>query len=227
MDFGIIFRKRYGSFRKFFSMLRKARLPYIWISGYILCGLLIANIGVEATEYGAELFAGNVGFLAVVLPYLFYQILSLLLSSVITLVRLLCVARIDRNLRRMAWKKAVRLPLRFFEKNNPKELVSRITTDTTAVSSLIMEVFMTAVTSMYSSVLILGRVSSYDKGLMWSLVVVLPVNLLITFIMGRMRFGVADQINRCNARLTGGIAERTNNMMLIKSMGMEDKEGEA
>lgn len=227
MDFGVVFREKYGSFRKFFSMLWKARLPYIWIAGYILCGLLIANIGVEATEYGAELFAGNVGFLAVVLPYLFFQVLSLLLSSVTTLVRLLCVARIDRNLRRMAWKKTVHLPLRFFEKNNPKELVSRITTDTTAVSSLIMEVFMSAITSLYSSLLILRRVSSYDKGLMWSLIVVLPVNLLITFILGRMRFGVADQINRCNAKLTGGIAERTNNMMLIKSMGTEDKEGGA
>lgn len=227
MDFSSIFGRKYGSFRRFFAMLGKARLPYLWIGGYLLCGFLIANVGVEATEYGAELFAGNVGFLAVVLPYLFFQILSLLLGSATTLVGQLCVARIDRNLRRMVWQKTVHLRLGFFEKNSPKELVSRITTDITAVSSLIMDVFLSAVTGLYSSLLMLRRVSGYDRGLMWSLVVVLPVNLLITFILGRMRFGVSDLINRCNAQLTGGIAERANNMMLIKSMGTEEKEGKA
>lgn len=227
MDFSSIFGRKYGSFRRFFAMLGKARLPYLWIGGYLLCGFLIANVGVEATEYGAELFAGNVGFLAVVLPYLFFQILSLLLGSATTLVGQLCAARIDRNLRRMVWQKTVHLRLGFFEKNNPKELVSRITTDITAVSGLIMDVFLSAVTGLYSSLLMLRRVSGYDRGLMWSLVVVLPVNLLITFILGRMRFGVSDLINRCNAQLTGGIAERANNMMLIKSMGTEEKEGKA
>lgn len=227
MDFSSIFGRKYGSFRRFFAMLGKARLPYLWIGGYLLCGFLIANVGVEATEYGAELFAGNVGFLAVVLPYLFFQILSLLLGSATTLVGQLCAARIDRNLRRMVWQKTVHLRLDFFEKNSPKELVSRITTDITAVSGLIMDVFLSAVTGLYSSLLMLRRVSGYDRGLMWSLVVVLPVNLLITFVLGRMRFGVSDLINRCNAQLTGGIAERTNNMMLIKSMGTEEKEGKA
>ena len=59
---------------------------------------------------------------------------------------------------------------------------------------------------------------------MWSLVAILPVNILISFIMGRLKFGVQDLINRRNAQLTAAIAERTNNLMLIKSMGAEEKE---
>ena len=59
---------------------------------------------------------------------------------------------------------------------------------------------------------------------MWSLVVALPVNILISFILGRLQFGVQDLINRRNAELTASIAERTNNLMLIKSMGTETKE---
>ena len=73
----------------------------------------------------------------------------------------------------------------------------------------------------------LGRVSSYDQRLMWALVIVLPVNILISFVLGRMRFGVADLINRRNAQLTAAIAERANNMLLIKSMGTEEKEAVA
>ncbi|MBM6774852.1 ABC transporter ATP-binding protein [Olsenella profusa] len=224
MDQDALFRTRYGSFRRFFSMLGKARLPYLWIVGYLVVSAVIANVGVSTTEYSAALFAGNVGLWTVVLPYLFYTVLALVIGSVSGLVRDLCQARIDRNLRRMVWRKAVHLPLSFYDANNPKELLSRITTDVTSISSLIMLVVLPIFTTAYSTSLILGRISSYNGRLMLSLVVVLPVNVILAFVIGRLRFGVADLINRRTAQLTASIAERTNNMLLIKSMGTEEKE---
>ena len=224
METNAIFRKNYGSFRRFFSMLGKADLPYLWIIGYLAASAVIANVGVSSTEYSAALFAGNVGLTAVVLPYLFYQILSLVLGSVSGLINNLCEARMDRNLRRMVWRKTVSLPLRFYENNNPKELLSRITTDISSISNLVMKVFLPIFTTAYASFIILRKVSSYDGALMWSLVAALPVNILISFILGRLQFGVQDLINRRNAELTASVAERTNNLMLIKSMGTESKE---
>ena len=227
METNAIFRKNYGSFRRFFSMLGKADLPYLWIIGYLAASAVIANVGVSTTEYSAALFAGNVGLTAVVLPYLFYQLLSLVLGSVSGLINNLCEARMDRNLRRMVWRKTVSLPLRFYENNNPKELLSRITTDISSISSLVMKVFLPIFTTAYASFVILRKVSSYDGALMWSLVAALPVNILISFILGRLQFGVQDLINRRNAELTASVAERTNNLMLIKSMGTEAKESGA
>ena len=224
METNAIFRKNYGSFRRFFSMLGKADLPYLWIIGYLAASAVIANVGVGTTEYSAALFAGNVGLTAVVLPYLFYQLLSLVLGSVSGLINNLCEARMDRNLRRMVWRKTVSLPLRFYENNNPKELLSRITTDISSISNLVMKVFLPIFTTAYASFVILRKVSSYDGALMWSLVAALPVNILISFILGRLQFGVQDLINRRNAELTASVAERTNNLMLIKSMGTESKE---
>lgn len=223
METNAIFRKNYGSFRRFFSMLGKADLPYLWIIGYLAASAVIANVGVSTTEYSAALFAGNVGLTAVVLPYLFYQLLSLVLGSVSGLINNLCEARMDRNLRRMVWRKTVSLPLRFYENNNPKELLSRITTDISSISSLVMKVFLPIFTTAYASFVILRKVSSYDGALMWSLVAALPVNILISFILGRLQFGVQDLINRRNAELTASVAERTNNLMLIKSMGTEKR----
>lgn len=208
METNAIFRKNYGSFRRFFSMLGKADLPYLWIIGYLAASAVIANVGVSATEYSAALFAGNVGLTAVVLPYLFYQILSLILGSVTGLINNLCEARMDRNLRRMVWRKTVSLPLLFYENNNPKELLSRITTDISSISSLVMKVFLPIFTTAYASFVILRKVSSYDGALMWSLVAALPVNILISFILGRLQFGVQDLINRRNAELTASVAER-------------------
>lgn len=219
-----IFGNGYGSIRRFFSLLARAGLPYLWLVSYIVFSILITNIGISVTEYSAELFAGNVGLLTIVLPYLFFTLLSLLTGTLSGLIRQLCMARIDRNLRRALWRRIVRLPLSFYESSEPKELLSRITTDVTAISGLIMRVFIPILTGGYSAFAILRRISGYDGRLMLSLLAVLPVNLLIVFILGRMRFGVNDLMNRRRAQLTKAVAERTGNMMLIKSMGTEEKE---
>ncbi len=219
-----VFGKDRGSMGRFFRMLQKARLPYLWILAYIAIAALLTNVGISVTEYTAELFAGNVNFGAVVLPFLAFTLLSQLIGSVSKIMSNLCVARIDRNIRKMIWSKTVRLPLRYYEKNKPKEMISRITTDITAISQLIMQVFVAILTSAYTLVITLGKIGSYDQKLMIALIAVLPLNLVIAFVMGKMKFGVLDLVNQKNAELTQTIAEKTNNLLLIKSYGKEEKE---
>lgn len=219
-----VFGKDRGSMGRFFRMLQKARLPYLWILAYIAITALLTNVGISVTEYTAELFAGNVNFGAVVLPFLAFTLLSQLIGSVSKIMSNLCVARIDRNIRKMIWSKTVRLPLRYYEKNKPKEMISRITTDITAISQLIMQVFVAILTSAYTLVITLGKIGSYDQKLMIALIAVLPLNLVIAFVMGKMKFGVLDLVNQKNAELTQTIAEKTNNLLLIKSYGKEEKE---
>lgn len=224
MDLSAIFRKKYGSFRRFFLMLLKARLPILWIIADLVVSFAITHVGVSATEYSAKLFAGDVDLVSVVIPFLVISFVSMVISSISMLVGEVCTAFMNRNLRRMVWRKAVRLPMSFYDANEPKELISRITSDTGSISSLVMRVFVPIITGAYSSWVILERISSYDTALMWSLVAILPVNLVINFILGRLNFGVSDLVNRRTAELTSTIAERTNNMMLIKTMGTEEKE---
>lgn len=219
-----VFGKDRGSMGRFFRMLQKARLPYLWILAYIAITALLSNVGISVTEYTAELFAGNVNFGNVILPFLAFTLLSQLIGSVSKIMSNLCVARIDRNIRKMIWRKAVRLPLRYYEKNKPKEMISRITTDITAISQLIMQVFVAILTSTYTLVITLGKIGSYDQKLMIALIAVLPLNLVIAFVMGKMKFGVLDLVNQKNAELTQTIAEKTNNLLLIKSYGKEEKE---
>lgn len=219
-----VFGKDRGSMGRFFRMLQKARLPYLWILAYIAITALLSNVGISVTEYTAELFAGNVNFGTVVLPFLAFTLLSQLINSVSKIMSNLCVARIDRNIRKMIWSKTVRLPLRYYEKNKPKEMISRITTDITAISQLIMQVFVAILTSAYTLVITLGKIGSYDQKLMIALIAVLPLNLVIAFVMGKMKFGVLDLVNQKNAELTQTIAEKTNNLLLVKSYGKEEKE---
>ena len=224
MEQQTLFRKKYGSFRRFFLMLWKAPLPFQWILVYIGISFVLTHVGVSATEYSARLFAGDVDTITVVIPFLIVTLLSLLLGALDGVANGVCRAFINRNLRRMVWRKAVRLPLSFYEANEPKELISRVTTDTTAIGQLTMQVFIPILTMGYTTIVLLQRVSTYDSALMWSLLAVVPINVMISFIMGRLRFGVSDKVNKTNARLTAGIAERTNQTLLIKTLGTEQRE---
>lgn len=224
---GQVFGKDKGSMGRFFHMMTRANLPYVWIAGYFVISALIANIGISVTEYTAEMFAGNTGFGTVILPFLFYTLLALATGSVSGILSNLCAARIDRNLRRMIWEKAVRLPLSFYGSNEPRELISRITTDVSVISQLIMQVFVSMLTELYTLVITLRKIGSYDVSLMLSLIAVLPLNLLIAFIMGKLQFGIHDMVNKRNAQLTATVSERMNHFLLIKSFGREKKESQA
>ena len=212
---------------RFFSMLWKARLPYIWILGYLVINILLTNVGVSATEYTAQLYAGNVDFWGVVIPFLTVSVVSLLIGSISSLLSGACTARIDRNLRRAVWQKIVRLPFGYYQQNAPKELISRVTTDISTISSLIMQVFLLALTSLYSTLRLFVQIRSYNSRLMVATLALLPLQVIIGVLAGRLKFGLSDQVNRRTAELTESVSERTGQAMLIKSFSAQNREEEA
>lgn len=217
----------HGSMGRFFSMLWKARLPYLWIVGYLVINVLLTNVGVSATEYTAQLYAGNVDFWGVVIPFLVVSLISLIIGSISGMVSGVCMARIDRNLRRAVWQKIVRLPFGYYQHNAPKELISRVTTDISTISALIMQVFLLALTSLYSTVRLFVQIRSYNSRLMVATLVLLPLQVVIGVLAGQLKFGLSDQVNRRTAELTEAVSERTGQAMLIKSFSAQGREDRA
>lgn len=213
-----------GSMSRFFSMLWKARLPYVWIVGYLVVDILLTNVGVSATEYTAQLYAGNVDFWGVVIPFLVVSLVSLIIGSISGILSGVCMARIDRNLRRAVWQKIVRLPFGYYQQNAPKELISRVTTDISTISALIMQVFLMALTSLYSTVRLFVQIRSYNSRLMVATLVLLPLQVVIGVLAGQLKFGLSDQVNRRTAELTEAVSERTGQAMLIKSFSAQKRE---
>lgn len=224
MDEKRMFASQKGMMLPFFAMLWKARLPYVWIAVYIAASMVLANVGIGVTEYTAEMFAGNVDFAGVILPFLIFMVASLLIGSVSSLLNELCKARIDRNLRRAIWRRTVQLPFSFFQDNEPRELISRITTDVNTISMLVMQVFILALTTLYQVALILKKIATYNQQLMLTLVALIPVQIVIAVLAGKLQFGIKDVVNWRTAELTRSVAERTGQQLLIKTFGTQRKE---
>ncbi len=212
-----------GSTGRFFRMLARAHIPYLWILAYILVSFGLTNLGISATEYSSRLFAGDVGFVEVVLPFILVTIINLAVASISTILSYICNERINRNARRMIWGKVVRLPLRYYSKHRAGELVTRITSDVTSLSTLIMQVFVSIITVGYSSIALVGKISSYDPKLAVALLLALPLEFLLAYIMGRLQFGLSDLSRKKSAEMTQSVKERTKNYLLIKSSGGEEK----
>ena len=130
-------------------------------------------------------------------------------------------------MQRMSIKKLLWLKLKDIEKNDPREFVSRITTDTTMVSALLLDLVISEIPRLYfmiSSVVILFR--DYNHRLALALLVTIPVTILGSWITGRLTFGKAEAVQSKIARLTARLAEKVNNVQIIKSYNNEDKETE-
>lgn len=218
-----VFVKDKGIWLRFFKMLLKAKLPILWIAGYFVLEMVITNMGVSVTEYTSEMFAGNLSFRGVILPFLLYSAFNLITSGISFALVYLCYARIDRNLRRMVWDKITHLPMRYFDKNPPKELISRIG-DATSISTLIIQTIVPFFTGIYSLFVLFRRIGSYDSELMWTLLLVVPFVVITGFIMGKMRFGINDASTRRSAEMTKELSEKVTNVPLIKSFAKEEAE---
>ncbi len=216
-----------GIWKRFFKMLWKSRLPWLWIAAYIALSIGISYVGVSVTEYTSEMIAGNLSFVGVILPFIGYTIINIFTSAISTCLSYLCQARIDRNLRRMVWAKIVRLPMSYFDNNRPKELITRITSDVSTISSLIITVIIPVFTGLANLFIIFQKVGNYDSSLMWSLLIVVPFVFATAFMMGRLRFGVNDKVNQRRADMTAEVSEKVNNIPLVKAFATEEKESKS
>lgn len=219
-----VFVKDRGIWLRFIKMLFKSRLPILWIAGYIVLSMVITNLGVSVTEYTSEMFSGNLSFQGVILPFLLFSTFNILTAAVSFALSYLCYARIDRNLRRMVWDKITRLPMRYFDKNPPKELITRVTDDTGSISSLIIQTVVQAFTGAYTLYALFKRIGSYDTDLMWTLLAVVPFVAVTGVIMGKMRFGINDTSTRRTAAMVRELSEKVTNIPLIKAFAKEEQE---
>lgn len=222
----ILGREKRGAAKQFFKLLWKVKLPILWILAYILASVLLTNVGISSTEYTAEMFAGNVDFASVILPFLIVTVINVLITGVNDAVKQICEARISRNARRVLWKRVVKLPLSYYADHQPGELITRVTNDVTAVASIVLGVFVSFITTGYTSLALLGKIAEYDTKLMVTLLVALPLEFLIAFVLGKLFFGIHDLINKKNAEMTQSVKERTDNYLLIKANNTQDKEYE-
>ncbi len=214
-----------GIWKRFIRMLLKCRLPWIWLTAYIILDFSTINFGLSETDYTAQLFSGDTSpeLLAKLIGIL---VLNLLLSDAVVFVRMVTEAKINRNMRELLLEKIMKLPMKWFKDENPREAVYRILRNAQAVDSTIILFVLPIAAALYKSVSIFGRIFSYDWRLSIILVAFIPVQLLMGFLFGRINYSLNEKESGLKAELMRRLAELAANIPVAKAFAKENKETE-
>lgn len=220
-----VIKEKKGTWLRFIKLFPKCRLPWVCLIIYIILDLGIVNIGLNETEYTAQLFTGDTSA-ALLAKLIGIIIINLIGSNMLVFMRNLTSARINRNMRGVVLDKVMRLPMSFFKGENPRDVIHRIVNNSIMIDSTIMLVILPLATAGYKAVSIFGRIFQYDWRLSAILIGFIPLELLIAFIFGRINFSLTERDNAVRASLTQRLAELVTNIPLAKAFAKEEKETE-
>lgn len=219
-------KKYKGIWKSFFVMLHKSKLPYMTmilafaanaINSYITLRIpdLISSLMTDVSEEKMiTIFLLGTASIIFILLGMFLKYYAQI--------------KIDRNMQYLAVDKIMYLKMDDIEKSDPREIVSRVTTDTKKLSELLMTLAVEEIPRLYFMIGALMRIyKNYDTTLGNVLMVSIPVTIIGSWLVGKITFGKAEAAQAAISRLTARIGEKINNMAVIKSYGSQKKEAES
>ena len=219
----IVLKQKKGVWLRFIRVFPKCHLPWGFLAIYIILNLGFVNIGLSETDYTAQLFAGDTSA-ALLTKLVGIIILNLIGSNLVIFFRQITSARINRNMRSVVLDQVMRLPMSFFKKENPREAVYRIVSNSIVIDSTIMLVLLPLVTAFYKAFSIFGRIFRYDWRLSAVLIAFIPIQFFLAFLFGRINFSLTEREASIKAGLTQRLAELVTNIPLAKAFAKEERE---
>ena len=214
-----------GSWRNFGAFVRHAKLSWGWIAASLVLTMVYYITVSKLPGSTAELFTGKLSSGALMNAILAY--VSLLAAQVVVSVSdLIAEAKSVRSSRKAVWKRMMGIKNSYYDEKNANTMLSAVTSDTQqTVSSLLQLIILIPglLTYLYQAV---TQISGYNPKLLLAIVVLIPIYIVYSILMGRWQYKVGRKIQVRIGGLTGFLTERIKNLTLIKSFVTEQKEEE-
>ncbi|MGE7636073.1 ABC transporter ATP-binding protein [Bacillus paramycoides] len=131
---------------------------------------------------------------------------------------------IVKNLRDKLWEKFLKLPVKYYNDNKSGEMVSRITSDTTAIVNIISSEIVDLITSCITLILSLIILFTLDVPMTLVLILVVPITLFIVIPLGEKVYDLSFQEQNKMSQLTAYLSQTLSEIKLVKSYNTELKE---
>lgn len=214
--------------KNYFSMIFKAGLPWGLM---IICFLLSFGNAQLALTFANKLAATLVEYsdlrdaIQPLLIVFLIGILIVVIKVVSAHLQGIVTAKVDRNVQRYAVDKVFYLKTGDIESGDPRELITRLTEDTTKNSNFLVDLMINEIPRLYYIVAAAVQVAMIGRPLLTvTLLLTIPIIFLGSFVSGRITFKIRNKVQAKIAALTAKLAEKINNAEAIKSYGTEDAE---
>ncbi|WP_254490168.1 ABC transporter ATP-binding protein [Bacillus thuringiensis] len=185
------------------------------------CSLIIPLILKEQIEQLSKGFSYELLFLVLVL--LIVEIISMALSLYLLS---LVGQRVVLNLRKMIWRKVLNLKVDFYSKNQPGEIISRVTNDTTVTMNLLSSEIADLLSSGLSMIGAVVILFLLDVPMTLTLLSAVPVTLFIVIPISKKIYKISYEQQEKMSEFTALLSQVLGEIRLIKSYGTEDFEFE-
>lgn len=217
--------ERGGSWKNFGAFLRHAKLSWGWIILSLVVTMVYYVTVSRLPGSTAELFTGKFTSEALVNAILAY-VTMFLAQAIVSVMSLIAEAKSVRSSRRAVWKRMMGIQSKYYDEKNAATMLSAITSDTeqTVMSLLNLIILIPGLITYLISAMTM--INGYSPKLLLAVVVLIPVYILYSVLMGRWQYKIGRKIQMRIGGLTGFLTERIRNLTLIKSFVTEKKEEE-
>jgi len=227
-------RKKQSVWGNFIHLIRQIRLP-VWLItaaflfnlGKAVIELTIPEKVADLTELDLSLGDGMIikAAAAVCLTLFVLALVEFIGGLAATYIMYIAKARINRDFQTVASRKVFALTIADAEARDPKEFISRITTDTGFVSDFLIDLLVNEVPRLYFLISTMIRVSRMQNASMvLSFILIIPVILLGAFWSGRVTYKAQSRLQNTIARLTAKLAEKLGHVETIKAYNKTEEE---
>ena len=208
------------SWSPFFKQVLGPNVPWAWYIANLAVNMATANVFMGIYDLSGRIMAGEIFDSSLTFQYIGLSVLNLLLSLAISFSGQWADIWTDRKIQRRIWTKMVHMPMRLYDQQNPSSLISRVTSDTSMVTYTLTYV-LNLINYAYSLYLMLAMIWEMDYRITLALLLVIPYLALVMLVPGRFKFRFQRAVQQKLAELTTFVAERLNNISLVKSAANE------
>lgn len=211
------------SWKPFFSLIRKAKLPWGLYGLTFIVMFLTSTFSLMSPKIMQRILDGEIFNQPLVYKYIGLSIATAITVSLSGLVRVFATSQGTRNIQNTVWSKYIRVPLPFFNKEPSLLLISRLTHDPQHINGAVNH-FISILMSTYGLVGSIIIMWTMNVKLTLVLLPVIPYILIVSLLVGHFTQKTQDQVQTRYSGMTAFLAERLPKIRLIKSFGKEQQE---
>lgn len=209
----------------YFAVLKGVKLPWITIILSFVFSVIMMNAELQVATMTSDII--DTSQKAINASKLISYISAAVLSAVCTIFSEYFTRKMEEKInlgvRMKIWDKIMRLPIKYYDADSGDELVSRVTSDATAPSSL-FTMAVSCVVCVVTTITAFKQLFDYNTRLATYTLLIIPLTLILCIIISVLQFKLGVYSTATMAGSTGYLAERVRNFRLIKSAVAEKVE---
>lgn len=216
-----------NSWTAFFRTVHDLRLPWFWIALGLALNLVETKFMLNLPVTTSNLLSGNITGAALTEAILYYVLVGVL--SVVSVAAMVHAQTYSvRRTRERVWNKMLGMRMEYFDRNDPAELMSAVTSDSGAALTFV-NIILNLIPAIYYVVGAMITINDYHWMLALSCFMLFPLKYAYAFIMGRVFQKSSIRMYNRIGSLTGYLSDRITHLHLIKTYtneAEEEKNGE-